>query len=178
MAKLVTAKINILATSDLLESFGGAGYIENTGIPKFLRDAQVLSIWEGTTNVLSLDLLRVLKKEEAFSVFTTEISEKLENFNSDFTNEKDRLKTQLSILSSSVQELKEAPGDTLQAHARELAFTMGRLMSATLMIEHAQISQREIDKLCAKTFCERDFISLRINMNRYVTSRRIAFEDF
>ena len=38
--------------SEALESFGGAGYVEDTGLPALLRDAQVLPIWEGTTNVL------------------------------------------------------------------------------------------------------------------------------
>lgn len=41
---------------------GGQGYIEDTGVAKYLRDAQVLSIWEGTTNVLSLDFRRVASK--------------------------------------------------------------------------------------------------------------------
>lgn len=60
--KLYTAKKNITLSSEVLESFGGVGYIEDSGIPKFYRDAQVLSIWEGTTNVLSLDFLRALKR--------------------------------------------------------------------------------------------------------------------
>ena len=34
VAKLYTAKKNLEATSELLESFGGAGYIEDTGLPK------------------------------------------------------------------------------------------------------------------------------------------------
>ncbi len=38
-----------------MEAFGGAGYVEDTGLPLLLRDAQVLPIWEGTTNVLALD---------------------------------------------------------------------------------------------------------------------------
>jgi acyl-CoA dehydrogenase len=46
--------------SEVLECFGGAGYVEDTGLPALLRDAQVLPIWEGTTNVLSLDTLRAL----------------------------------------------------------------------------------------------------------------------
>ena len=43
--------------SEVIEGFGGAGYVEDTGLPQLLRDAQVLPIWEGTTNVLSLDAL-------------------------------------------------------------------------------------------------------------------------
>lgn len=61
LAKLWTGKFAVQCLSEVVEAFGGAGYVEDTGIPGLLRDAQVLSIWEGTTNVLSLDVLRVLK---------------------------------------------------------------------------------------------------------------------
>src|SRR5262249_38788780 len=60
VAKLVTGKQAVAHASEVLEAFGGAGYVEDTGLPVLLRDAQVLPIWEGTTNVLSLDLLRAL----------------------------------------------------------------------------------------------------------------------
>ena len=48
--------------SEGLESFGGAGYLEDTDLPRILRDVQVNSIWEGTTNVLSLDVCRAIAK--------------------------------------------------------------------------------------------------------------------
>ncbi|HEX2187321.1 MAG TPA: acyl-CoA dehydrogenase family protein, partial [Longimicrobiaceae bacterium] len=60
LAKLTTARQSVAVASEVVEAFGGAGYVEDTGIPVLLRDAQVLSIWEGTTNVLSLDVLRAL----------------------------------------------------------------------------------------------------------------------
>ena len=59
--KLTTAKQAVLVASEVLEAFGGAGYVEDTGLPVLLRDSQVLPIWEGTTNVLALDALRVLR---------------------------------------------------------------------------------------------------------------------
>ncbi|TRY86120.1 hypothetical protein DNTS_030199 [Danionella cerebrum] len=62
VAKLYTAKQAVRVVSEGLEGFGGQGYIEDTGLPSMLRDAQVLSIWEGTTNVLSLDVLRSISK--------------------------------------------------------------------------------------------------------------------
>lgn len=58
--KLTTGKQAVAVLSEVLECFGGAGYVEDTGLPQLLRDAQVLPIWEGTTNVLSLDTLRAL----------------------------------------------------------------------------------------------------------------------
>ncbi|MBC7740758.1 MAG: acyl-CoA dehydrogenase family protein [Bdellovibrionaceae bacterium] len=63
IVKLYTAKKCILVSSEAIEAFGGAGYIEDTGLPRLLRDAQVFSIWEGTTNVLALDFLKVCQKE-------------------------------------------------------------------------------------------------------------------
>ena len=59
LLKLYTAKEAVSVISEGLECFGGQGYIEDTGLPRLLRDAQVLPIWEGTTNILCLDLLRV-----------------------------------------------------------------------------------------------------------------------
>ena len=63
LAKLTTGKLAVASASEYLECFGGAGYVEDTGLPRLLRDAQVLPIWEGTTNVLSLDVLRALNKD-------------------------------------------------------------------------------------------------------------------
>lgn len=58
MVKATTGKQVAAGVCEIIEAFGGAGYIEDTGISVLLRDGQVLPIWEGTTNVLSLDLLR------------------------------------------------------------------------------------------------------------------------
>ena len=60
--KLFTAKESIKVTSEGLEMFGGIGYMENSHLPTIFRDSQVLPIWEGTTNILSLDLLRAIMK--------------------------------------------------------------------------------------------------------------------
>lgn len=65
IVKLYTGKKCLTIASEALECFGGAGYVENTGVPRLLRDAQVFSIWEGTTNVLALDFLKVCEKEDA-----------------------------------------------------------------------------------------------------------------
>src|SRR4051812_36077421 len=59
IVKATTAKQCVAVVSEALECFGGAGYVEDTGLPMLLRDSQVFPIWEGTTNVLSLDALRV-----------------------------------------------------------------------------------------------------------------------
>merc|ERR1719510_814613 len=75
VAKMYTAKKAVENASEGIESFGGQGYIEETGIPGYLRDAQVLPIWEGTSNVMALDVMRALTKSkgEALRVFRKRI---------------------------------------------------------------------------------------------------------
>ena len=56
--KLFTSKEAVSVVSEGVESFGGLGYMENSFIPTLLRDVQVNTIWEGTTNVLCWDFVR------------------------------------------------------------------------------------------------------------------------
>src|SRR5258708_24864724 len=73
VAKLVTCKQSVAVRSKIPESVGGACYSEDTGLPSSVRDAQVFSIWEGTTNVLSLEVLRALQSSAALSALQIEI---------------------------------------------------------------------------------------------------------
>ena len=73
LTKLYTAKQAVAVVSEAIECFGGQGYMEDAGLPRLLRDAQVLPIWEGTTNVLSLDALRVLAKSDTLDAVAAEL---------------------------------------------------------------------------------------------------------
>src|SRR5437764_8795955 len=83
VAKLYTAKQAIAVASEAVEAFGGAGYVEDTGIPRLLRDAQVLSIWEGTTNVLSLDTLRAIDRVDALGAWTADVRRRFRSMKAD-----------------------------------------------------------------------------------------------
>ncbi|HYI10418.1 MAG TPA: acyl-CoA dehydrogenase family protein [Thermoanaerobaculia bacterium] len=63
IVKAVTGKLAVPCVSEAMELLGGNGYIEESPMPRLLRDAQVLPIWEGTTNILVLDALRVMNKD-------------------------------------------------------------------------------------------------------------------
>lgn len=64
-AKAMTAKLAVRAASEACEMLGGNGYVQPWVTERLLRDAQVLPIWEGTTNVQALDFLRACGKEGA-----------------------------------------------------------------------------------------------------------------
>jgi acyl-CoA dehydrogenase len=54
-------------TGDAMEVRGGCGYIEEWADPRLVRDAHLGSIWEGTSNIVALDVLRAIKREDSLS---------------------------------------------------------------------------------------------------------------
>jgi putative acyl-CoA dehydrogenase len=53
------------AIAEALECLGGNGYVEEAVLPRLYREAPVNSVWEGSGNVLCLDVLRALRREPA-----------------------------------------------------------------------------------------------------------------
>jgi putative acyl-CoA dehydrogenase len=61
--------------AESLECLGGNGYVEESPMPRLLRDAPLNGIWEGSGNVIALDVLRALAREpEAGEAFLAECS--------------------------------------------------------------------------------------------------------
>lgn len=74
LVKAATGKLAVPCVSEAMELVGGNGYIEESPLPRLLRDAQVLPIWEGTTNVLVLDAFRVARKERGHELLLAAIA--------------------------------------------------------------------------------------------------------
>ena len=61
---------------EALECLGGAGYVEESGMPRLYREAPLASIWEGSGNVISLDVLRALARApRSLEVFLDEVEQ-------------------------------------------------------------------------------------------------------
>lgn len=137
ITKLTTAKQAVAIASETLEAFGGAGYVEDTGLPRLLADAQVLPIWEGTTNVLSLDTLRALAKDNSLGVLLGEIERRTAS-GTDAELAKP-VETVRSALAHAKSWLEGSMNDKvgLEAGARRFAMTLGRSFELSTMIAHA-----------------------------------------
>jgi alkylation response protein AidB-like acyl-CoA dehydrogenase len=138
IAKLTTAKQAVAVASETLECFGGAGYIEDTGLPRILADAQVLPIWEGTTNVLSLDLLRALGKGGSFEALAGEVERRLgsvadESLAAAAATARDAFARAQRWIAAAM-----ANPDELERGARRFALTVGRSLELALLCDHAQ----------------------------------------
>ncbi|QDE38746.1 acyl-CoA dehydrogenase [Luteibacter pinisoli] len=131
LAKLWTAKVSIRVASEALECFGGAGYIEDTGLPQLLRDAQVYAIWEGTTNVLSLDMLRALGSS-GLAPIRAAVASLVPADAPERAGIEATLDTTEALLGDVVGDRT-----SLEASARGIAFTLARCMAGALLVRSA-----------------------------------------
>ena len=137
IGKLTTGKQAVAIASETLESFGGAGYVNDTGLSRLLSDAQVLPIWEGTTNVLSLDTLRALKQDGVWEAFIAETDARFEaatdrRLEVAVDRGRDATRHASAWLSATFGER-----ELLEAGARRFAMTLGRLVELSLLTDHA-----------------------------------------
>lgn len=135
--KLTTAKQTVALVSEVLEAHGGAGYVEDTGLPMLLRDSQVLPIWEGTTNVLSLDALRALRDGRSLAAY----AEKLRSCLDGVRDSRLQAAGQVAVNAFDhaqqwLQQTQDRP--LIEAGARRLALTLGRSLALALLVEQAQ----------------------------------------
>lgn len=141
IAKLTTGRQAVAVASEVLEAHGGAGYVEDTGLPLLLRDSQVMPIWEGTTNVLSLDTLRAFAQNPAgLAALQRKVSAAAREARDPALAEAGRVAVQ--AVYHALHWLPERTNDrqALEAGARRFALTLGRALALALMIAHAQWS--------------------------------------
>uniref|UniRef100_A0A0N4ZSE0 Acyl-CoA dehydrogenase family member 9, mitochondrial n=1 Tax=Parastrongyloides trichosuri TaxID=131310 RepID=A0A0N4ZSE0_PARTI len=185
--KLYTGKKVVPLVSEGIECFGGQGYIENTGLPSILRDAQVTPIWEGTTNVLSLDVLRVFNsKENVFGAFEEHIKNIL-NIKSNDKSLNECVKKVLDALEFlKVGLYKISKNNSLMQidiGAREIGMLIAKIYSGALLIQHASSNiSSESDKIVAYRYCVENPL-IEFDYNIFLTSRneedkKIIFENF
>ncbi|CAJ0928579.1 unnamed protein product, partial [Mesorhabditis belari] len=185
--KLYAGKQCVPLVSEGIECFGGQGYIEDTGLPTILRDAQVTPIWEGTTNVLSLDVLRVFSgKENVLQAFNQYINAALP------TNDDEKLKEcvlaikkALKSFSSLLAKIHESALDNIRIDvgARHIAFAIAKILSGALLIQHAaHPTSNSVDYEIAKRWClEQKLVDVEFDWfthNRIEKDRGIVFENY
>jgi alkylation response protein AidB-like acyl-CoA dehydrogenase len=136
LAKLLTAKQAVAVASEALEGFGGAGYVEDTGLPVRLRDAQVLPIWEGTTNVLSLDVLRAVAREGGLAAWRAVAIPRLEAFRgSPLADVAEAVGRRLEATLAFPPQASAAGPAFTEASARRFALALAGLAAAVPLLE-------------------------------------------
>ncbi|KAG0027298.1 hypothetical protein BGZ81_005728 [Podila clonocystis] len=198
--KVWSAKHAFSMSQEAMEAFGGQGYMEETGIGRAMRDVLVNTIWEGTTNVLSLDVLRVMAETggDALELFNETVRTIIAPLKSpewaQSVKSLEKCLVQISRHFNRYATLETRA--LLEASARGLTFAMADAIAGALMCQHAAWSaakaranasnnvaatEANVDRISAHRWCENldrkiaVQISILGNENKYEEDKQMLF---
>jgi putative acyl-CoA dehydrogenase len=108
-----------------MECHGGPGYVEESIMPRLYREAPVNSIWEGSGNIMCLDVLRAMYREKAAVPAILAELDAASGGNANLDAASDRLKDEL------------ADQGELELRARALTEMMATALQGALLVRHA-----------------------------------------
>ncbi|MBD0747931.1 acyl-CoA dehydrogenase family protein [Streptomyces sp. CBMA152] len=121
--------------AEALECLGGNGYVEESGLPRLLRESPLNSIWEGSGNVQALDVLRALQREpQALDAFLQEVGKA--------RGADHRLDGAIKNLLTELADL-----DGIEARARRLVERIALVLQGSLLVRWAP--SEVADAFCA-----------------------------
>jgi putative acyl-CoA dehydrogenase len=130
LARLATAvgkfwvcKRAATVTAEALECLGGNGYVEESGLPRLYREAPLNSIWEGSGNVIALDVVRAITRQPA-SVMA-------------FLAEVEAAAGADTRLDAAVKRLRADLAGADETGARRLTASMALCLQGSLLVRHA-----------------------------------------
>jgi putative acyl-CoA dehydrogenase len=132
--------------AEALECLGGNGYVEEAPMAQFYRDVQIGTVWEGSGNVIALDVLRALAREPgAAEAFLAEC---------DLAEGGDRaFDAHLARVRAGLAGLLADSSEAAQWGARRLAEDMALALQGSLLLRHAPAPVAEA--FCAARLGER-----------------------
>ena len=133
-AKFWICKRAPAVTLEAMEVLGGSGYIEESIMPRLYREAPVNSIWEGSGNVMCLDVLRAIERTpKAAEVLRAELA--------------DAGDARLKTFAERLQQRLRAADRNDELQARVLVRDLVLALQAALLIKHSPAAVA--DAFCA-----------------------------
>jgi len=136
-AKFWICKRTPAVTFEAMEVLGGSGYIEESIMPRLYREAPVNSIWEGSGNIVCLDVLRAIERlPHAADVLRRELD--------------DGGDARLRAFTDSLQQRLQSSERNDESQARALVRDLVLALQAVLLVKHAPAAVA--DAFCASRF--------------------------
>lgn len=124
LAKFLGNKLCPGLVYEAMECLGGMGYVEDTSLPMLYREAPLNSIWEGAGNVICLDILRTLRREESAGQTLSEELGSVAGQDRRFD----------AAMKAHMQQFPRLPEE---AQARWYAESLATLLTASVLLRHA-----------------------------------------
>jgi acyl-CoA dehydrogenase len=139
LAKMRTTRVGLWATSNALEVFGGNGYMTDWPMARQLRDAQCHTIWEGTENILCLDVRRAMRGEQAHRALAARVERALDAAapHKVLATAVDAVAGALRDVHRAADYLASAPDDVALLQLRRLAELLADTAEGALLLDEA-----------------------------------------
>ena len=131
MIKKSVSEEGVFIAREAMELMGGVGYIEDTVMPKIIRDLMVNPIWEGAGNIMILDMLRAAKKSDGLAVIREEIASSLTN-----TDQGDSVLEQLDELYGLIAGLSSLGQDEMESTAKPVFEKLTEFYKLSLLYQN------------------------------------------
>lgn len=135
VTKLRVCRLGITAASDAVELHGGNGYIETWPVARILRDAQVNTIWEGSDNILCLDVRRGMEQSRAHEPLLARMRDAVSVSDDDETTR--LVSRRIEDLDAAITAWTKLDREVAEARLFPLAQFMGDVYAGALLTEQA-----------------------------------------
>jgi acyl-CoA dehydrogenase len=143
LAKFLTAEYAITSARAALELIGGNGYTSDYPVARLLRDAQVLTVWEGPANIQALELLRLLSpRYQGWETYRARIQGILDRLPDGMGNLHEALELRLQV-DSDAMAITMRNEQSAQRLARKLLYRMSQTLAFALLCEMAGDARRQ-----------------------------------
>jgi alkylation response protein AidB-like acyl-CoA dehydrogenase len=139
LAKMRCTRMALGAASTGLEVLGGNGYMEDWPMARQLRDAQCHTIWEGTENILCIDVRRAMRGEGAHLALLARADQALDagSGRKVLAGALDTVAASLRDTRAAISYLETAPDDIALLHSRRFAELLADTVEGALLVEEA-----------------------------------------
>jgi hypothetical protein len=144
LCKYYIPKRGEYVTLEALEIRGGNGYVEDWVNPRLLRDSIVNVVWEGSSNVIVLDVARAMAREKAGDALFAMLSERLQSLEHPLVIPiAQQVQAYLHQLTERLLHLSSLDAERAQLPLRGLVERLAQLSILTLLLEQAEAELKQ-----------------------------------
>lgn len=138
LAKYRASRRGVQLASVAVEVHGGNGYIEDWPIARQLRDAQCHPIWEGTENIIAIDVMRAIERDGALEPLMERVEQAVADADHPVVaGVREQVRGYASEAREAIAYVASAPKDVARLHPRRITRYLTNLASAALLVEQA-----------------------------------------
>src|SRR5205823_3720089 len=138
LAKYRATRRGVQLASAAIEVHGGNGYIEDWPVARQLRDGQCHPIWEGTENIIAIDVMRAIEREGILPNVLERVDKAVSGADHPVVaSTRETIQQYASEMAEAIEYVAGASKDVARLHPRRITRYMANLVSAALLVEQA-----------------------------------------